>query len=107
MTYQTVNPDVTSDDKLWGLLSYLLTPIVPAIILLMEDKKNRPFMRYHAIQALALFVIEFVLSAILIGVCVVPIYIIALIYYAIKAYQGELVVIPWLTDFMKKQGWLA
>ena len=39
---------VTSDDKLWALLSYILSPIVPIILLLMEDKKNRPFIKYHS-----------------------------------------------------------
>ena len=45
--------EATSDDKLWALLAYVLTPIVPIIILLMEDKKNRPFIRAHNAQALA------------------------------------------------------
>jgi hypothetical protein len=45
--------EVTSDDKLWSLLAYVLTPLVPIIILLMEDKKNRPFIRAHNAQALA------------------------------------------------------
>jgi len=42
--FQTPTPptsEVTSDDRLWGLLAYLFTPLVPVIILLMEDKKNR------------------------------------------------------------------
>ncbi len=107
MTYQTVNPDVTQDDKLWALLAYIITPIIPAIILLMEDKKNRPFLRFHAIQALALFVIELVLSAVMVGLCLLPIYIVVLIYYAVKAYQGEYAPIPWLTDFMKNQHWIS
>ena len=45
MTDQPVNPDITSDDKLWALLTYVLSPVVPIIILLMEDKKNRPFLK--------------------------------------------------------------
>jgi uncharacterized membrane protein len=28
------------------------------------------------------------------------------IYWAIKAYQGEWVVVPVITDFVKKQGWV-
>ncbi len=49
MTEQTVPPpesiESTSDDRLWALLAYLFTPIVPVIILLLEDKKDRPFLR--------------------------------------------------------------
>ena len=42
---ENMEPDmgVTSDDKLWAALAYVLTPLIPIIILLMEDKKNRPF----------------------------------------------------------------
>ncbi len=106
MSYQTVPTDVTSDDKLWALLSYLLSPIIPIVVLLMEDKKNRPFLRYHAVTALAIAVIEIVLSFVLIGVCTSPIYIILMIYYAIKSYQGETFVVPVLTDFLRNQHWI-
>jgi uncharacterized protein len=48
--------DVTDDDKLWALLSWIFAPIVPIIVLLLEDKKTRPFIKYNAIQALILSV---------------------------------------------------
>ena len=101
--------EVTSDDKLWALLAYLLTPIVPIILMLMEDKKNRPFIRAHNAQALVVGIIN-MLIAILIGWLVVPLCLnlaiaIALIYWGIKAYQGELVTIPVITDFVRNQGW--
>ena len=35
------NSEITSDDKLWALLAYILSPLVPIIILVMEDKKNQ------------------------------------------------------------------
>jgi uncharacterized membrane protein len=100
------SPDITSDDKLWALLSYLLTPIVPVIILLMEDKKNRPFLRFHAIQALAFCAVMYITYIIVIGCCLSPVYLVASIYYGIKAYNGEYITIPYLTDFCKKQKWL-
>jgi hypothetical protein len=31
---------------------------------------------------------------------------VAIIYYGIKAYNGEYVTIPFLTDFCKQQKWL-
>jgi len=101
--------DLTQDDKLWALLSYLLNPIVPIIVLLMEDKKSRPFIKNNAVQALGFFVVWFVISLITVvgGACFVPLAYIYQIYLAIKAYQGEFVTIPVLTDFMKKQGWLS
>lgn len=109
MSEQPINPDITSDDKLWALLAYLFTPIVPIILMLMEDKKNRPFIRAHNAQALAwgvvLWVLTFALSFVVIGACLGLVGIILNIYWGIKAYKGEYVNIPVITDFVKKQGW--
>ena len=53
--------DVTSDDKLWAALAYVFTPIVPIILLLLEDKKDRPFIRAHNMQALLWGIIFYIL----------------------------------------------
>ncbi len=50
---------VTSDDKLWSALGYPI-PILPIIALLMEEKKNRPFIKFHAVQSLILNVVLWV-----------------------------------------------
>ncbi|NMC79564.1 MAG: DUF4870 domain-containing protein [Chloroflexi bacterium] len=113
MTEQTVPPpesiESTSDDRLWALLAYLFTPIVPVIILLLEDKKDRPFLRAHNVQALALglilWVVNFILSFILVGLCTSVLTIVLLIYYGVKAYKGEVFEIPVITNFVKGQGW--
>ena len=103
--------DVTSDDKLWALLAYVLSPIVPIIILFMEDKKNRPFIKAHNIQALVwgIFnvVIGTILSTVLFFCFGLPTLIIWAVgvYWGYKAYQGNLVNIPLITDFVKNQGW--
>ena len=65
MDNQTYSPEITSDDKLWVLLAYIFSPLVPILIMLMEDKKNRPFIRYHAIQALILNLAIYVLMTVL------------------------------------------
>jgi uncharacterized protein len=110
-TGPTITPppdDVTSDDKLWALLAYIFTPVVPIILLLMEDKKNRTFIRAHNYQALALGVIQVVLWA-LSFTCVTAILglllFVAQIYWGIQAYNGNYVTIPVVTDFIKRQGW--
>jgi len=111
MSQQFYPSDVTSDDKLWALLAYVLTPIVPIIILLMEDKKNRPFIRAHNAQALAWGIVNIVGGTILSGILFfcfgLPSIIIWLVgvYWGYKAYQGEMVQIPIITDFVKNQGW--
>lgn len=104
------NPEVTSDDRLWGLLSYLLTPIIPIIILVSEDKKSRAFQKFHGINALALGVVEIVLITLLALIpivgCFTPLVFIINILYALKANKGELVEIPVITNFCKNQGWI-
>ena len=117
MTEQPIqDPNISSDDKIWALLSYLFGIIFPIIILLMEDKKNRPFLKAHYIQALAYWVAVGVISAILgiltffiagaAGICVGTLALIPAIIWGIKAYHGEYVTIPVITDFVKKQGWV-
>jgi uncharacterized membrane protein len=104
-----MSTDITSDDKLWALLTYVLSPIVPIIILLMEDKKNRPFIKYHNIQALVLGVINVVLSVALgwtlVLACIPLIIWLVMLYWGFQAYQGQWVKIPVVTDFVKNQGW--
>ncbi len=62
--------DLTDDDKLWALLSWIFSPIVPIIVLLLEDKKQRKFIKYNAIQALVVSVVGYVISAVLSAVVV-------------------------------------
>ena len=106
---QEPTTDVTSDDKLWAALAYVFTPLVPIIVMLMEDKKNRPFIKAHNMQALvwgiAFYVIVTITSAFLIGLCIWPIGVLVQLYWAYQAYQGNMVNIPFLSDFVKNQGW--
>src|SRR5215208_3783298 len=92
--------EATSDDKLWALLAYVLTPIVPIIILLMEDKKNRPFLRAPYAQALGWGLVNVgggtILRSILFycfGVPSILIWAVG-IYWGIQAYNGKMVEIP-------------
>jgi uncharacterized protein len=107
------DPSATSDDRLWALLAYLFTPVVPIVILLMEEKKNRPFIKAHNFQALvagiALVVVLTVVGIIPLVQCLTPILALVgwvyLIYVGIQAYNGKYVTIPFLTNFVKQQGW--
>jgi uncharacterized membrane protein len=104
--------EITSDDKLWALLDYVLTPVVPIVIMLMEDKKGRPFLKAHTMQALAAGVVAWVLIAVLgavsfgcLGGIAAIVCWVALIYWGLQAYNGKYVTIPFLTDFVKRQSW--
>ncbi|MFN3309037.1 MAG: DUF4870 domain-containing protein [Anaerolineales bacterium] len=96
--------EITSDDKLWAALSYIFSPIVPIILLLMEDKKNRPFIKFHAVQAIAAVIVIFVIATVTFGCG--SIVVLVMFYWAYKAYQGEYVEIPVITNFIKNQGWV-
>lgn len=111
MTEEYVPPteEITDDDKLWALLSWIFTPLVPIIVLLLEDKKDRPFIKYNAMQALILGFINILISTFLSFVIIGCFLWIAIfvyqIYLGIQSYNGKWVEIPVLTDFAKNQGW--
>jgi uncharacterized membrane protein len=98
--------EVTSDDRLWAALAWIpITPIWPIaaiLLLLLEDKKDRPYIKYHAVLALITGVIGMVLSVFCVGIIIL----LAMFYFAFKAYQGERVNIPVLSDFAESQGWV-
>ncbi len=93
--------EITSDDKLWALLAYIFSPLVPIILMLMEDKKNRPFIKAHNAQALILGIIAVITSSFCIGILVW----FYMLYLGFQAYQGKTVEVPVITNFVKGQGW--
>lgn len=112
--FTDLNPlesEPSDDDKLWVLLAYVFTPIVPVILMLMEDKKERPFIKAHNAQALVWGVFNLIggtiLSSILFICFGAPSVIIWLVgaYWGWQGYQGQHVTIPIVTDFVKNQGW--
>lgn len=109
MSQANVSADATSDDKLWVLLAYILTPLVPIIVLLMQDKKDRPFIKAHNFQALAVGIVNVILSVVigwtLVGLCLPAILWLFCVYWGIQGYNGKFVKIPLITDFVKNQGW--
>jgi uncharacterized membrane protein len=116
--------DANENDRLMAALAYFFTPIVPIIILLVDTMKVRPYQKYHAIQALGFFVGAWVIGEVAItiifticsivtlgvgAICLWVLYflpIIPAIYYTIIAYQGAYFDMPWLSNFMRQQGWL-
>ncbi|HDQ73155.1 MAG TPA: hypothetical protein ENN19_13845 [Chloroflexi bacterium] len=93
--------EITQDDKLWALLSYIFAPLVGIIVLLLEDKKDRPFIKYNAVVSIILGILVILLSGICIGLFIW----IYAIYLGIKSYQGEWVEVPVISDFVRNQGW--
>ena len=102
--------ELSSDHRLWALLAYVFSPVAPIILLLMEDKKSHPYIRFHSVQALVLGVINTVLLLVLgftIVLAWVPLFIwLYIVYLGVLAYQGKPFTVPFLTKFIKDQGWV-
>lgn len=102
--------DINDQDKLMAALAWII-PIIAIVILLVEDMKNRPFQKYHAVNSLAFAVVFVVFITIIsavtfgFGSCLVVLGLIVF-YWAYQAYQGQWVEIPYLTNFVKQQGWV-
>jgi uncharacterized protein len=94
--------EVTDDDKLWALLSWIFW-VIAILALLLEEKKDRPFVRYHAWHSIVVGIVFTIISAVTFG-CGTPIFLVSL-YFAYRAYQGEWFTLPVITDFIKNQGW--
>jgi uncharacterized membrane protein len=110
MTQQPINSDITSDDKLWAALGYPIF-VIALIMLFVEGKKDRPFIKFHAVQALALNVVLWVLITILsvtviLAICD-PVLWLLMIWPAILAYQGKYFEVPVVTKFLRGQHWIS
>ncbi|MGA2491278.1 MAG: hypothetical protein ABSF99_14010 [Anaerolineales bacterium] len=122
MTQQPVITDITNDDKIWAALGYPVWPIA-VIMLLIEGKKNRPFIKFHAIQALALNVVFWIVEIVLrilsgalakvtLGIggvlsCIIPLLWLLLLWPAILAFQGKYFEVPVITKFLRDQHWIS
>lgn len=94
--------DITSDDKLWAALGYVI-PVIALVVLFMEDKKARPYIKFNAVQSLVATVILSILSTVTCGFGAVLFLI--MLWWAYQAYMGQDVKIPMVSDFIRNQGW--
>ena len=95
--------NLTSDEKLWGALSHI--PLIGLLALFaLDDKKNNAYIRYNAITSLSLALLTSLVSMVTCGFGAVVAF--AHLYYAYVAYQGQLVEVPWLTNFLIEKGYL-
>ncbi len=110
VTVSTIQPSM--EDRRWALLAYLFTPIVPLILLLVDSVRERPFVKAHLPQAMALGVVQAALlilspfTACISTVAFLLLYA-AILYWGLRAYNGEIFEIPYVTKYVKEQGWLS
>ena len=120
--------DVSSDDRLMAMLAWLTLvilqlPVLSVVLLLVETNKNRPFQRYHAVTSTIFWVVALiyeglaaivftVLSLVTLGCLAACLWVIFFLphllalYYALQAYRGKYMEIPFISDFARRQGWV-
>ncbi len=109
---QPTDTSITSDDKLWAALGYPIF-IIALVMLFVEGKKDRPFIKFHAVQSLALNLVAWVVTIIIsvvtlgIGAICAPIVFLLLIWPAVLAFQGKYFEVPVVTKFLRDQHWVA
>ncbi len=95
-------------DNVAGALAYVT--IIPAILfLVLEPYSRKPFIRFHAFQCIALAVVAFASSIIMIipilgwiiGLLMMPVLFVAWLLCIIKASQGKLFKLPLIGAFVE------
>ena len=94
--------EISDNDRLIAALGYPLN-LIALIVILLEDTRQKEFLKYHAVQSLAVAVIMLISS---VTVCLPFLIWLYTFYLAYEAYMGHYVEIPFVTDFCKSQGWI-
>jgi uncharacterized membrane protein len=124
----TEKSEVSSDDRLLSALMWLSMvaiqlPILSVVLLFIEPNKSSKFQRHHAVSSIIFWVAALiyegmatvlftVLSVISLGCLAICGWVIFFVphllalYYALKAFNGDEVQIPFVTDFARRQGWI-
>ena len=98
------------DENIEGLLCYVLGFITGILFLVLE--KDNKFIRFHAMQSIAVFLALFVISVVLgfipvlgwiVSELIGIVGIILWLLLMLKAYQGEMYKLPIAGDFAEKQ----
>jgi uncharacterized membrane protein len=102
MSQEPMSAGITDDDKLWAMLSYLI-PLIAIVVLFMEDKKARPYIKLSAVQSIVATVAISIIATVTFGCGAILVFV--QLYWAYQAYQGQDIKIPMITDFIHNQGW--
>jgi uncharacterized membrane protein len=99
---------ISDNDRLWAALSWIpvspMWPLVSILVLLLEDTKDRPFVRYNAIVSMVLGLALIPISILTLG-CGTIVYVV-FFWWAFEAYNGKVVEIPVISNFVREQKWV-
>lgn len=100
--------DFTDNDRLWAALAWIpatpLWPLFALLALLLEDTKDRPFIRYHAIVSIVLGLALIPIAIFTLG-CGAIVYLV-FFWWAFEAYNGKVVEIPVISNWVRQRGWV-
>jgi hypothetical protein len=99
---------ISEKERWWAALSYIFSPCVPAVLFFIFDLDEMPFLKSHIYQALAAGIIFALLLPLLLAATlgIGGLFWLIMPYWALKAYHGENIIIPWISTFVKEQGWV-
>lgn len=103
---------ISSNDKLWAAIGYPI-PLFSVLALVMEDKKDDPFIRYHAVQSIVFNIFMWAVIVLLgiitlgIGSMCAPVLWLVTLWPAYDAYRGNLTELPVISDFINGRGWVS
>lgn len=116
----------TENDKMLSGLSYVsqlvLPAVMPIVLLISDEGKRSPFVRHHTVHSLALLVASIAyelvaaIASLIIGAIAPCLWVllwilfflpaVPFLYYGVKAFQGQYVDVPYVTDFLRRNNWL-
>lgn len=100
--------EVTDDDKLWSLLAYILSPVIPLVIFFLSNKRLRPFIKSHYAQAFVLGFFNLILWGVLSWfflLALIPFCLwLGLVFLGVMAYSGNEIRLPLLTPALQSLG---
>jgi uncharacterized membrane protein len=102
----TDDSSITQEDRLYGALCLATVGVVGVLALSQEAQRARPFIRYHAVHSIALGIPVILVSLTGLGLCLTLPAWLALLFLALRTYQGATLTVPVLTDFLKNRGWV-
>jgi uncharacterized membrane protein len=105
-----VKGEISDEDRLMAALVWVFFPFA-LMVLGLEERRSRPFQKYHAVHALAFSLVFFILISIIVAMIgeiglILAVCWLIVFYWAYRAYHEVWVEIPYLTDFIKDQGWI-
>ena len=98
---------ISEKERWWAALSYVFSPILPAVLMFIFDMDEYPFIRKHIYQAMVLGVFFLLVMPIILPatLCVGGVFWLLLPFYALQAFNGQQISIPWVSTWVKQQGW--